>query len=1041
MPQGLTYRDALKILGDDQSRMVKMLDAAATAGLTAWTATAWTSGADPGTALSLFDMKSDVIRYAGSVLRRMSEWRSGISRFDRTQRLVAAHAVIVVSSFFECLDEVLEQAVPGFETASLGITRDEQAAHVLNHGKRTGGYAGLMEFLGSCRLPTVEPSRSRAEIREETRKLYVKAGHSVQTFIEGLAVHDDLNWTQRGRLRSALLDVPSLALRHYDENYRQLVADSREFEVWAGLAEDRAIGSALSRLGELLVDLRTQQPVERTRAHLELSYQAAMRNPIVATRQAPEGVVLPSLKDAYINPRCRVAAVGEGDSPASREWWRGQTEVADVNAFLVAHLTSSRATEVPLVVLGDPGSGKSKLTEVLAARLLEGDFLPIRVELRDVAAESLVREQIEQAIYQRPGERVAWHDLLQSAGGLLPVVLLDGFDEMLQATDVNRYDYFEQVCDLQREQLALQRPIAVIITSRTVVADRARFPMGSLALQLQPFDTRQIERWVGVWNRHNSTSLAERGLSPLAVGDVIAQKELSEQPLLLLLLAIFDSTDNALRSHSVIGRAELYRSLFMDFALREVRKDEKNRRLSQPQQDAKAERELMRLAIVALSMFNRGRQLAREDELNHDLPILFPERDLSEEDSRLTPAQRATGRFFFIHKSEARQHADRARSYEFLHATFGEFFVAWLAVRAMRELAQTRETLASRLVAPAEPPDDRFLYSVLSFAYLAARAPIIDFVAEMLKGMEDRERVQCQELLRTLLSGALYLSPSTSYGNYEPLRHPTPRRMATYSANLVTLYVLTSDGDVAVDELLGDDIGYGWSELAHLWKAFLAAGEWLAVQDTLRIDENPQGVRLKREDNSSISLVRSIGLEAARDYCVDVDRLNAEVAPDTTFGGLLRRQGFVGDGSLEKLLVLAAIYVDALGDSALDYHFVSDSAFVPAHVIAQLDLAGNISPEKRFEYYMQVSNLGVRPIQEEVLLRLRQDVETLSVGQSVRILRAVYDPMVSDEICMGVVNAISRHAQGAADRGLVSELIDHLRDLSPDLPLGEIGRA
>lgn len=109
-------------------------------------------------------------------------------------------------------------------------------------------------------------------------------------------------------------------------------------------------------------------------------------------------------------------------------WWRSRDLVADTEAFLAGYLTSLRAVRTPLVVLGEPGSGKSKLAEVPAARLSGADFLPVLVELRDVAAESMVLEQIEQAVYQRPGERVSWHDLLSAADGALPVVLLDGFE-------------------------------------------------------------------------------------------------------------------------------------------------------------------------------------------------------------------------------------------------------------------------------------------------------------------------------------------------------------------------------------------------------------------------------------------------------------------------------------------------------------------------------------------------------------------------------------------------------------------------------------
>lgn len=114
--------------------------------------------------------------------------------------------------------------------------------------------------------------------------------------------------------------------------------------------------------------MAVRRPGERPLAHLLTSYRAALDEPIISTMQAPDRVVLPTLGEAYLNPECRIAEVGRGDTPASREWWDEQAAVPDVEAFLAGYLTSPRAARSPLVVLGEPGSGKSKLTEVLAAQ-------------------------------------------------------------------------------------------------------------------------------------------------------------------------------------------------------------------------------------------------------------------------------------------------------------------------------------------------------------------------------------------------------------------------------------------------------------------------------------------------------------------------------------------------------------------------------------------------------------------------------------------------------------------------------------------------
>ena len=91
-----------------------------------------------------------------------------------------------------------------------------------------------------------------------------------------------------------------------------------------------------------------------------------------------------------------------------------------------------------MLLLGQPGAGKSVLTKVLAARLPTADFLPIRVVLRDVDATRDLQGQIEDALRSATSEDLRWRDVAEAAGGALPVVLLDGFDELLQATGVSQ---------------------------------------------------------------------------------------------------------------------------------------------------------------------------------------------------------------------------------------------------------------------------------------------------------------------------------------------------------------------------------------------------------------------------------------------------------------------------------------------------------------------------------------------------------------------------------------------------------------------------
>lgn len=893
---GLNYNEALKILGGQKNRLVLFLDAVASVGLTAWAGGTTFSGGDAGIPLGLYEIKNDIASYAQGVMRRVSEWRSGLSRFDRTERLVAAHSVIVISSFFEAIDL---SGLP-VNWKQLKITSAEQAALATAQHGPPDGYAGMIHMLLQEPLPMPEPHRTYEATRGQIETLYRRLGWQLLKFIENLTAADLLNQADHLLLQERITNGIATALSLYDNSYRNLAVDNQEFMVWASLTEAHAVGAGLERITDLLKATSVSRSTIRSREHLISDYRSALTRRLVASGQEPEDVVLPLLGAAYINPCCQIAEIGPEDTPAANQWWDEQESVPDIERFLTGYLLSLRATQAPLVVLGEPGSGKSTLTEVLAARLCDSNFLPVRVELRGVAAESTIFGQIEQAILNSSGDHVDWHDLVESAEEALPVVLLDGFDELLQAAGTNRYDYLEQVQDFQSRQARNNHPVAVIVTSRTVVADRARFPRGSLGLRLQPFTEDQVQRWLEMWNRYNADSLRARGLTPLTSETVLRHRELAEQPLLLLMLAIFDATTNALQQGDTLSRgAELYRVLIMDFALREVRKSAHVQAGSDAAQHGLAEREVLRLAIVALAMFVRGSNFVSATELNRDLPVLFSEEDSDDN----TPADRVVGRFFFIHRSEARSSGKQAHSYEFLHATFEEFLVAWLTVRALQDLVNAGP-YESASTAYAGRPNDGFLYAALSFRCLAARGAVVGFLDELLAALPDRERTHCQSLIPELLADALYPHPDRSRQDYEPVRKPFPERAASYTANLVILFVLMADRPIRVNELFGYDHPVeSWYKHAHLWKGMFSPEEWSGLLDAVRAEKPRREILLARELGMPVSFISYLSYPSMPGGGTHPEEYDFQ-APSTSVAGIaLRELAFLSNWSVEHFLL------------------------------------------------------------------------------------------------------------------------------------------
>ncbi|NUR64028.1 MAG: hypothetical protein HOV87_36025 [Catenulispora sp.] len=1065
MGETLTYADALKILGHRKSRLAGLLDAIGSVGLTVWTATAGFTGADMGVPLNMFELKNDIVRHAHALLAQGADWRSGLSRFDRTQRLAAAHAVLVVSVYFEALD-TRDLPVP---LERLALSREEQTAQATGE-RLPRDYVELIEVLASDRMPLPECHSSYAQTRLDVRRVHERLAGRLRSFVKGLAVWDALDDGERTRLTDAIAGPETLraALKRYDDAFRALAADNHEFAVWASLTEAHALGAGLAGVSELLGVMAARRDGDRSRAYLSRNYQAMLDEPLMGSAQSPEGVVLPTLREAYINPRCQVAEVNPGDKPEDHGWWQGREVVDDVERLLAGFLTSPGATQAPLVVLGEPGSGKSTFTEVLAARLPVGDFLPVRVELRAVPAESMIQEQIEHAVYRELGERVSWHDLVEAGDGALPVVLLDGFDELLQASGVNRYDYLEQVRDFQRVQARIGHPLVAVVTSRTVTAGRTRFPIGTLTIRLQPFSDDQIHAWLSAWNRHNSGVLAKRGLLPLTVETALEHRELAEQPLLLMLLALFDATANALQNrHGTLEQAQLYRALLLDFSLREVRKSTSHRGLATDRQLLLAEREMHRLAIVALAMFVRRRQAVSAAELDQDLSVLFDARDSENPDAGHdppSPSEQVTSRFFFLHKSEATAHGEHTRSYEFLHSTFGEFLVSWLTIRALCDLAAVREVMRRGMTGSQNGLDDGFLYALLSFACLAERRPTVDFLAELLTAMPGDERARIRQMLPELLASSLYPHPSRSHQGYEPTRDHIPRRLAAYSANLTLLAVLVADEEIDVAELyepsqITDQVVGSWHRYAGLWHGQFSSHEWNCTIDLMRVrierDGEQMNVYVRREDGSPVSLKDSVttiqppvSYDLTRwEVLADTDGAlyDIEVPPMTTAGRIIRETAFLPNWRTGMLLLQNVPFLRATGPT-VRWH-AEDVPFLPGALLAELDYNRDVAPERRAAMYRRCSTVmaGVPELREQLLLRLGDDIHALTPSTTVELLRA----MSAGPPSHAYLHAIDRLWRRAVldgtrkdpnTRHMVVALVKAVLKASPDVALNHLSR-
>ncbi|TQM82792.1 hypothetical protein FHX81_5203 [Saccharothrix saharensis] len=803
MRRSFSYGDAVKLLGGDTG-LVKLLDRVSAATVLA------TGGID------LLDARTEVVRVGKHLLSSLRDRVTGLHRVDRTRLLEAAHSILVVTSFFEALDEA---GLP----FRLRITKGEQV--VLTGGTWSGSKRAvdLVELLSNTTVPVPSAELPPDAVIGDITAFYRFTAGEVVAFLAGFDAWDDLPPDERQRFVAAAQDVPVRAVSLYRARYRQLAVDCPEFAVWTSGIEHAAtraeVRTALEDMRGLLRRLAGAQPPDDRRAALARSYRAELDRPVVAG-EVSSGLVLPALRQAYVAPRFMVAKADQGDDVSQDGWWSGVPVRADLDDYLAGYFTSSRATTAPLVVLGQPGAGKSLLTKMLAAQLPAEDFLPIRVVLRDVATDTTLQDQVEAAVTHATGERLTWPDLVRSAGPAIPVVLLDGFDELLQATGTSKSDYLARVREFQQREAAQGRAVIFVVTTRVAVANRARLAGSTVVLKLEPFADDQVRRWLDVWNTANPSAT----LSPEVA---LRFADLAGQPLLLFMLALYNAEGNALEAEGAeLAKARLYERLLTRFARREV--DKSLRDALDDQVDRAVEEELVRLSVVAFAMFNRGVQWIDETELDSDLnALLNPGARGVRDKLRLSSAQLAVGRFFFVHAARAAHDDQVSRTYEFLHATFGEYLVARLVHRVSLDvLAHVTRPRYGR-----QEIDTGWLEPVLSFAPLATRAPVVSFLRELFDDTPAADRTALYGLFTDLVDTVQHRPPGTGHPDYVPRPLPVARRIAACTANLVTLAVVVR-GRLAEDDLRPTE----WHALVLLWQSQLGGEESVRLTDVLDIE-------------------------------------------------------------------------------------------------------------------------------------------------------------------------------------------------------------
>jgi NACHT conflict system protein len=847
----MTFRGALKILGKhDHSTLDKIDNALGGAILLSGALLVTGPTAAPLVALGAIwgwvDQKSEAIGLVRKLLDAVAGRRKHLVGYERTELIAAAHTVLVTSSLMETLREHIGEK----KFKEFALSKDDQ--------RFLTGQDLLDEFYGAA-VPA--PSGGVGFHENVGRVLLFQR----RLFLRFIDFCDGLDVWQDFRLNFGVL--ADQALERYQSRYHQLAAEVPEFMIWALLGEHDASRTlardqhqelvaafaensvAFSRLESLLNAIETGTGRQRDLAEIvrgaALSELDAPILPLGSGAMAHNHAIrFPSIRNIYVEPHYRIVTFGPDVRISDERWWDNAPVYDDLDVRLTGYFAAADATRLPLLLLGHPGSGKSLFTKILAARLPNTAFTTVHVPLRHVTADAPIYLQIQEALDRSTHGRVDWHELTDQSDGTVRIVLLDGLDELLQSSERNRTTFLREVAEFQRREADLGRPVAVVVTSRSVVAERVDVPPDTTVIKLEDFDRQQVERWRQIWNRTNETGIAR----PLTDGAVVACGELATQPLLLLMIALYSADPDTPPIERGLSQTMLYRRLLENFAQREATKPIRH----DPDELASYVRNhIRRLSIAALAMFNRGRQHVLDFELGEDLKAL----GLSRSERPELAGRELFAQFFFIYTAQTKVGKELTKqSYEFLHATFGEYLVAREIVEVLLE---TAETATSRR--GSRDPDDNLLFALLSHQCMAGRLSIMIFAEGIFAELSAAERDAIARVLQILIGGCRQRHGSEVYAGYRPTEVDRVRELAMYLANLVLLRLLIAYGGVPLADLWpGGTHLEQWRSTLSLWRSGIDDNGFYALLFNLCFVEDGLFVGRENSGSADIELMHAV---------------------------------------------------------------------------------------------------------------------------------------------------------------------------------------
>ncbi len=903
------FRDIEKYLKKDTDRGAEVFDAINTLADVAIIFGPIIGGAQFLPLLGLLDVKDRILSLGRTVFNSITS-RVEKDYIDRAEQIRAAYALISFTAYFDVFQDAIPKDIRKKLNLSLQKKSEIFADSIKEPGKKQ---LPPTSFDIRCNVYYADQVTSFAEIKNALEEVYDNISRNLLGFIKKTKIFNEEKEKDCEKLQhlgAELEKLPKKAIQIYEAQYIDLAVKFQDFAIFAQLQNFEGLSSSIAKnqtaikmlmestnkidvgmnnLKSLVNSLPTSYNAILSQDivdDLGTKYNSIVNEPIIDSQEIKSAeetlrIQFPTIGRAFIPQSFKCLTYTDKTTKLEDETiWKKRPRRNDLGKFIVSYLSSPDSIDYPLIILGQPGSGKSLLTKMLSARLMSDSYTVIRIPLRDVNAESgidvLVEDQIK-SITSRPLSTQGYGGFAAQFKEKPILIILDGYDELLQAKGDIYSGYLEKVRTFQQDQISLRRPVRVIITSRITLIDKARIPENATVLRLLEFDAKQRNTWIEIWNEINKDYFVEKGITPFRLAEREKGKknsiiELAEQPLLLLMLALYDSDSNELADTSNMKRTDLYDSLLRRFVRRERGRYVPGfENKTAQEREAIVDDEMNRLGVVAIGMYNRKEVVIKSSQLEADLDAFSAHRnDGGPRAHTLKESDSVLGGFFFIHKSTAQdveEHSLNSESaYEFLHNTFGEFLAADFILRntinAVKRIHVNKlyGTYSSNGNSGLELLDCGWFYCLM-LVPLYSRPVVIEMLREHLAKAMNRVNptvVFSEEdfvksilsVVKSQLNMVLHSRdiPKFMQGEVFDQNMPLLGYLATYSLNLVILAsALCPDGfQFDEKEYVQEEASLldsrPWEKITLLWRAWFPPADLMGLSVILNTDRSAEGI-------------------------------------------------------------------------------------------------------------------------------------------------------------------------------------------------------